>query len=143
IPEADGNLSLSAPPGEAPSHFRVFQDGVELAPDDLPVQRAAREGVALHDLELDIVFDDGEVKRELISALPLLDANGEPRGAVASLMDITARRAAEKEREELLVRERELRAQGRRPTVRRTSSSPRSPTSCARRSPRSSAGRPC
>src|SRR5690606_7021194 len=111
IPEADGNLSLSAPPGEAPSHFRVFQDGVELAPDDLPVQRAAREGVALHDLELDIVFDDGEVKRELISALPLLDANGEPRGAVASLMDITARRAAEKEREELLVRERELRAQ--------------------------------
>src|SRR5690606_17158313 len=39
IPEADGNLSLSAPPGEAPSHFRVFQDGVELAPDDLPVQR--------------------------------------------------------------------------------------------------------
>src|SRR5690606_41562951 len=44
IPEADGNLSLSAPPGEAPSQFRVFQDGVELAPDDLPVHRAARAG---------------------------------------------------------------------------------------------------
>ena len=111
IPETDGNLSLSAPAGEAPIHFRVFRDGVEVAPEDLPVQRAACEGVAIHNVELDVVFADGEVKRELLSALPLLDAQGVPRGAVASVMDITARRAAEKEREELLVREREARAQ--------------------------------
>ena len=111
IPETDGNLSLSAPAGEAPIHFRVFRDGVEVAPEDLPVQRAAREGVAILNEEFDVVFADGEVKRELISALPLLDAQGVPRGAVASIMDITARRAAEREREELLARERELRAQ--------------------------------
>lgn len=111
IPQADANLSLSAVRGDAPAHFRVLRDGIEVAPEDLPVQRAAREGVAIHNVQLEVVFADGEVKQELISALPLLDAEGTPRGAVASVMDITARHAVEKAREELLVREQEARAQ--------------------------------
>ncbi|NTU84246.1 MAG: hypothetical protein HGA45_33575, partial [Chloroflexales bacterium] len=36
------NLSKTARPDEAPSHFQVSQRGVPLAPEDLPVQRAAR-----------------------------------------------------------------------------------------------------
>jgi signal transduction histidine kinase len=111
MPDADSNLSLSAPADQAPAHFRVFQDGVEIPPQDLPVQRAAREGVALPERELDIVFADGTVRNSLVSALPLLDAEGAPRGAVASVSDITARRAAEKEREALHAREKEARAE--------------------------------
>jgi PAS domain S-box-containing protein len=91
----DVNLSVSAPSSEGPLHFKVLKDGQEIQPAELPVQRAAAEGIAVHHLELDVVFNDGTVKHELISALPLLDQNGAPRGAVASMMDITARKQAE------------------------------------------------
>jgi signal transduction histidine kinase len=104
------NLSLSASTLEVPIGFRVLQDGVERPPEELPVQRAAREGTPVHGLELEVVFDDGLVKHELISVLPLLDEQGRPRGAVASLTDVTARKAAEKERAELLAREQQARA---------------------------------
>ena len=105
------NLSLSAPAGEAPAHFKVLKDGLEVNPDTLPVQLAAREGIASHNVELEVVFDDGSVKYELISALPLLGHDGAPRGAVASLMDITELKLAGREREQLLSREQEARAQ--------------------------------
>lgn len=111
MPEAHGNLSLSAPDGEAPRHFRILRGGVEVPAEDLPVQRAARDGTTTRELEFDVEFSDGTVKRELISARPLLDERGRPRGAVGAILDITARRAAEQEREILLAREREARAE--------------------------------
>lgn len=107
----DANLSLSAPPGQAPVHFRVLKDGREIPPEELPVQRAAVEGTAVHNVELDVVFSDGTVKHELISALPLFDQYGVPRGAVASIMDITEQKRAEKEREQLLAREQAARVE--------------------------------
>jgi PAS domain S-box-containing protein len=89
------NMSLSAPSGEVPKHFRVLKNGRELQPNELPIQRAAMEGIDIRNEELVVVFDDGTVKHEIISALPLLDHDGSPRGAVGSLVDITARKAAE------------------------------------------------
>jgi signal transduction histidine kinase len=109
LPQPHGNRPLGASLDETMVHYRVLRDGVEVPPEELPVRRAARDGIAIQDLELEIVFEDGTVKHELISARPLLNARGEPRGAIASMMDITARRAAEKEREELLARERRAR----------------------------------
>src|SRR5690606_18651162 len=97
LPDAASELSLGAPPDVAPTHFRVFRDGVEVPPEELPMQRAARDSVMVQDLEFDIVFADGMVKRELISARPLRDEHGNSRGAVASIMDITAREAIQKE----------------------------------------------
>lgn len=111
IEEPAENLSLSAPPPEAPTHFRVLQEGVEVHSEDLPVQRAAREGSTVHDFEFEAHFADGAVKHGLISALPLFDERGRPRGAVASVMDITARKLAEEEREDLLARLREAHAE--------------------------------
>lgn len=95
------NLSKTAPPGEAPDHFRVFAGGREIAPRDLPVQRAAREGLVLRDVELDVVFDDGTTKRIFGHATPLKDGRGRPRGAVAAFIDISDRVAAEEERRRL------------------------------------------
>lgn len=111
LPQPDDNRPLRASLEEGLVHFRVLREGVEVPPEDRPVQRAARDGAAVHGLELDIVFQDGTVMHELISALPLLDEQGNPRGAIASMMDITARKAVEKEREKLLVLEREARAE--------------------------------
>ena len=88
------NLSLTAPPDELPATFRVCRNGAELPPDQLPVQRAARGEVVVNE-EVEVVFADGGVINELISAAPLYDADGRVRGAVAGALDITARRQAE------------------------------------------------
>ena len=110
LPQLHDTLPFRVSIHEALAHFRVLVDGVDVPPDALPVPRAAREGVATHDLELEIVFPDGALRHELVSAMPLLDAQGRPRGAISSMMDITARKAAEREREDLLAREQEARA---------------------------------
>ena len=88
------NLSKTAPDGERPTHFRPCRDGVEIPPAELPVQRAAR-GETIRDEEVDQVFADGSVVHTLVSASPLFDAAGRPRGAVASITDITARKRTE------------------------------------------------
>jgi PAS domain S-box-containing protein len=89
------NLSMSATPPERPKHVRVTQGGREVAPDALPVQRAAR-GEVVHGDELAIEFDDGVVVQTLCSARPLFDPEGRPRGAVASILDITGMKEAER-----------------------------------------------
>jgi len=92
----DSNLSKTAPDGEAPTHFRVFQGGRELAPEELPLQVSVASGQPVHDFEEQIVFDDGEVRTLFGNVTPLLDENGRLAGAVAAFIDISARVAAEK-----------------------------------------------
>ncbi|MBC7897937.1 MAG: PAS domain S-box protein, partial [Cytophagaceae bacterium] len=88
------NLSKTADPDERPMHFRVCRNGVEVPPNELPVQRAAR-GEVVQDMELDDVFDDGMVLHTIMSAAPLYDEQGHVRGAVASVLDVTDRKRAE------------------------------------------------
>jgi PAS domain S-box-containing protein len=90
------NASVTAPTGEAPTHFRVLKDGCELAPNELPVQLAAR-GIVLRDFEEEVVFDDGTRYTLLGNATPILDADGRPCGAIAAFIDITAYRASRTE----------------------------------------------
>ena len=91
------NASKSAPPGEAPANFKVQANGRELAPHELPVQRAAREGVAIENFEEELVFDDGTRRHLLGNAVPLRGEDGRVRGAVAAFVDITARKRAEEQ----------------------------------------------
>ena len=94
------NLSKSAP-DTAVAHFRVFgADGFELAPEDLPVQAAAR-GEAVRDFEERIVFDDGIEVCLIGNATMLTDAQGQPRGSVAAFVDVTALKEVERELREL------------------------------------------
>jgi two-component system, cell cycle sensor histidine kinase and response regulator CckA len=86
------NVSLTAHDGETPRHYRAVKDGRKLPPEELPMQRAARLGEAVHDNELDLVFDDGSSRTILGGAVPLLDAAGRPRGAVGAFIDITDRK---------------------------------------------------
>ncbi len=89
------NLSKTAPAGEQPTHFRVFQGGRELPPEELPLQQAASHGVEVRGVEEDIVFADGTVIQIYGSASPLFDEAGAVRGAVAGFMDVSALRRAE------------------------------------------------
>ena len=90
------NTSKSDP--EAPaSHFRVFHQGRELAPHELPLQRAGT-GEVIFNFEEDIVFANGDRVSVVGNAVPLPGPDGKPVGAVAAFTDITARVRAEEGR---------------------------------------------
>jgi signal transduction histidine kinase len=89
------DMSKSGPAPERLAHYRVFKDGVELEPQDMPVQRVAASGQPLIDYTMDLVFDDGTVRSLLGNVTPLLDSQGQPNGAIAAFVDITERKQAE------------------------------------------------
>ncbi|HLK57532.1 MAG TPA: PAS domain S-box protein [Chthonomonadaceae bacterium] len=96
LPEG-ANASLTAPDEERPSTFRVLSHGIEVDPNRLPMQTAAREGIEVRDFELDIVHDDGAVVNLLEYAEPLYDEQGRVRGSLGVFVDITDRIQAEEE----------------------------------------------
>jgi PAS domain S-box-containing protein len=91
------NASLSAPEEEKPASFKVYRDGRELSPEELPMQYSATHGVEVLDLEIDVVHDDGKVVTLLEYAAPLFDEAGKTRGCVGAFLDITDRKRAEAE----------------------------------------------
>jgi PAS domain S-box-containing protein len=111
------NASLSAPAGERPRHFRVLRDGRELSPEDLPLQKAARTGKAISNVEVDVVFDDGDRVRLLEHVSPLFDEQGVSRGSVGAFIDVTERKNYEEQRERMLAAEREARQEAERANV--------------------------
>ncbi|MGB9940762.1 PocR ligand-binding domain-containing protein [Methanosarcina sp.] len=88
------NFSKSAPEGEKPEMFKLFKDGIELQPADMPSQLSAT-GIEINDCELDIVSADGEIRSVLGNARPLRDEQGNLRGSVSAFIDITERKKAE------------------------------------------------
>jgi signal transduction histidine kinase len=88
------NASLSAPAEERPV-FKVSRNGRELAVWELPMRRAATQGVAVQNEEFDIVHPDGGVVHLVGSTAPLFDDQGQPRGAVGAFLDITERKRAQ------------------------------------------------
>lgn len=78
-------------------HFRVFHEGRELMPEELPVQRVAATGLPLMNFEEEIVFDTGDKISVYGNAVPLPGTGGKTGGAVAAFTDITARVRAEEE----------------------------------------------
>ena len=81
------NLSLSAPPEERPP-YQPRREGREIAPEDLPLQRAAR-GARVEGVEISHTYDDGSTLWHYCTAAPLLDEQGRPRGAVGAFIDVT------------------------------------------------------
>lgn len=91
------NASLTAPDADRPQHFRVLREGVELAPEELPMQYAARTGDEVRALVLDVAFNDGETRHLLEYASPLYDESGAIRGSLGVFVDITERRKMEED----------------------------------------------
>ncbi len=91
IPEGR-NLSMTAPEGERPRHFRIMKNGREIPTEELPMQATARTGKAAPEFEHDLEYDDGTSCTVLGRAGPVLDETGRPRGAVAVFVDITDRK---------------------------------------------------
>lgn len=75
--------------------FRVYQDGRELAEAEWPQRYAARQGIAINGLELQVVRPDSTVLNLFGHAAPLFDEWGQPRGSVGAFVDITERKRFE------------------------------------------------
>ncbi|MFP5378770.1 MAG: ATP-binding protein [Vicinamibacteria bacterium] len=89
------NASLSAPDGERPG-FVVTRDGEPVPAEDLPLQRAARLGIEIRNVELDVERPDGTQVSLYEFAAPLFGEQGEVRGAIGAFLDITERRRTER-----------------------------------------------
>ncbi|BCL36636.1 ATP-binding protein [Nostoc sp. MS1] len=89
------NASLTAPPEEKPTTFKVLHDGRELLPEELPMQYAAAHGVEVLDCELEIVYENGQAIKLLEYVAPLFDEEGKTRGCIGAFVDITQRKQAE------------------------------------------------
>jgi PAS domain S-box-containing protein len=78
-----------------PLDVHVLCQGVPLEPAQQPLQRAAMHGEATHALELELVMEDRPPIHVLAHAVPLLDAAGQPRGAIGAVVDITEHKLAQ------------------------------------------------
>lgn len=88
------NISKTAIDATATQHFKVFVNSVEVRPEELPLQRAAR-GIELRGYEEEVRFDDGRVIHLYGSAVTLRDVNGTPRGSIGAFVDVTRLKQAE------------------------------------------------
>jgi signal transduction histidine kinase len=86
--------ALVGPP-DAPGAARLFEQGAELSPERQPLQRAVTSGREVGPIELELRADDGAARHVLVRAVPLPDRDGRTRGAVAAMVEITARKQAE------------------------------------------------
>ena len=89
------NLSKTGPAADRLVHFRLFHEGVELKPQEMPIRRVAASGKPRLDYTMDVHFNDGTVRSLQGNVVPLLAGSEEPCGAIAAFMDITERKRAE------------------------------------------------
>jgi len=91
--DASVNASKTGPDAdELP--FRIFQNGIEVPGEQLPLQIAARGG-EVHDAEYEVAYNDGRSIEILCSSRPMRDSEGNLLGGVAVLLDISERKRAE------------------------------------------------
>lgn len=73
----------------------VYQNGVAVAPAELPLPYALRHGIEVRNAEVDFVYTDGTVLNIYGYAKPLLNEQGNVRGGLAVFIDISERKKAE------------------------------------------------
>jgi PAS domain S-box-containing protein len=89
----DVNISASAP--DAGVKYRVFRNGLELKPEELPAQVATSTGKPYENETLELRFNDGRIIYLLEGAAPIFSKNGAVTGAVITGVDVTLQKKAE------------------------------------------------
>lgn len=97
-----GDESGEMGPRDIAVPYRLFDHDRELPFWEQPLQRAAFTGRAVWDVEGRLLRRDGSSVDVIMSAEPLFDEDGKPRGAIAAIADISERKAVEARRDRLL-----------------------------------------
>jgi PAS domain S-box-containing protein len=90
------NASKNFPVGEE-LQFRVMQGDKEVAPEDLPMQVAARTGREVRNFIYELVRADGSRVHEYGNAVPLTDGYGRIIGSIGVFIDIAQLQGLQKE----------------------------------------------
>jgi signal transduction histidine kinase/CheY-like chemotaxis protein len=98
--DASGGVSRTSPHGGSPPRI-TDTTGTAIAQANLPLQAAARTGQTLLNQTLIVHRPDGH-RIILCSAVPVTTGAGDPHGAIAVFVDVTAERTAASDRERLL-----------------------------------------
>ncbi|NEU80728.1 PAS domain S-box protein [Nostoc sp. UIC 10630] len=89
-------VNVSSTPVNAPRpSYKILRQGKELSPEEYPLRYAAIHNTEVKGTEVDIVRGDGTIFNLFGYAAPLLDEQGNPRGAVAAFLNITERKQTE------------------------------------------------
>lgn len=91
------NASVTTAKPELPAGLKIHVNGVEVSPEELPMQKVALTGKPWRNFEHDITFPDGAVKTVYGSVAPLFDENGRVRQVIGAYADFTERRHVEKQ----------------------------------------------
>lgn len=95
------NVSASAAAaGSYGPQIVYLRDGMPLTADELPLQRAAREGRLIEPMELDVRLPSGRQFFTEVSGAPIRNMQGELIGAVTVSTDISERKRAAETREQ-------------------------------------------
>jgi PAS domain S-box-containing protein len=87
-----------------PFKFKLQNKGQDIPAEELSLQKAGQMGQEVVQ-EAELVFEDGVVHYMYGRAVPLRDEAGNVRGVIGAYVDISERKQAEAEREQLLARE--------------------------------------
>ncbi|MBH8562074.1 PAS domain S-box protein [Nostoc sp. CENA67] len=82
--------------------YNILRQGKELSPEEYPLRYAAIHNTEVKGTEVDIVRGDGVVFNLFGYAAPLINEQGNPRGAVAAFLDITERKQTEERTRQLM-----------------------------------------
>jgi PAS domain S-box-containing protein len=99
------NISLSGPAPDRVA-YRMLRDGKEIAPEELPLQRAAARQTGVETEELEIELPDGRSFTVYCCAAPIVGADGAVTGSIGAFLDVSGQRRAAAE---LLASEERLR----------------------------------
>ena len=100
---SDGtNLSKTGAEAEKLAHFRVFKDGIELVPKEMPLQVVAATGRGIVESNIEFRFDDGTASFLLGNVSPLFDEEGKSDGAIGAYMDVTERKKMDQLKDEFI-----------------------------------------
>lgn len=87
--------------GRARTELRHL-DGRPIPPEEAPLARAVREGIAVGPIEAILIREDGAERHVLLDGMPVRDDAGRLLAAAGTWTDITERRSAEAAREAFL-----------------------------------------
>ncbi|MBW4565929.1 MAG: PAS domain S-box protein [Mojavia pulchra JT2-VF2] len=91
----DTNVAVTPRAKQSQLPYKFYQNGRKLQGHELPVEYAAKHGVEVRDVEIELVRQDNTVFSLYGNAVPLFDESGQPRGSIGVYTNITERKRAE------------------------------------------------
>jgi PAS domain S-box-containing protein len=91
------NLSKTGPAPENLKHYKIIKDGIELEPENMPIQIVASSGKPLMNYSFEMAYDNKTSRFLFGNVIPLFDDKEKIAGAIAVFIDITELKEIEKQ----------------------------------------------